>query len=216
MDYKTTCQLPFGAYVQVHDEISNTNTMEPCTTGAINLGPTGNVQGAHKFLSLVTDEVITHKKWTELPVPCEVIIKPEDMAADPNDDVAVILQDDEEELEHLEDRNETIKESMTPKQQSEQEEENFEAILEREEEVTTELVGTKEPVGTEEQAEEEEVLRHEDCEVDVSATDDTMVMANGENRKELEKRYRYDLRAKRDHDYSYRFTLLSLKAGIKY
>jgi hypothetical protein len=50
LNYKTTCQLRFGAYVQVHDEISNTNTMEPCTTGAINLGPTGNVQGAHKFL----------------------------------------------------------------------------------------------------------------------------------------------------------------------
>jgi hypothetical protein len=31
---------------------------------------------------------------------------------------------------------------LTPKQQSEQEEENFEEIREREEEVTTELVGT--------------------------------------------------------------------------
>ncbi len=47
LDYKAICQIPFGAYVQVHDDLSVVNTMEPHTTGAINLGPTGNIQGAH-------------------------------------------------------------------------------------------------------------------------------------------------------------------------
>ncbi len=45
-DYKSIFQLPFGAYVQVHDDLDITNTMESKTTGAINLGPAGNKQGA--------------------------------------------------------------------------------------------------------------------------------------------------------------------------
>jgi hypothetical protein len=47
LDYKRVCQLPFGAYVQVHDDLDITNTMESRSTGAINLGPTGNLQGTH-------------------------------------------------------------------------------------------------------------------------------------------------------------------------
>lgn len=49
LDYKAIGRLPFGAYTQVHDDLAITNTMEPRTTGAINLGPAGNIQGAHIF-----------------------------------------------------------------------------------------------------------------------------------------------------------------------
>lgn len=35
LDYKKVCQLPFGVYVQVHDDQQVTNTMEPRTTGAV-------------------------------------------------------------------------------------------------------------------------------------------------------------------------------------
>jgi hypothetical protein len=48
--------LPFGAYVEVHDDKEVTNNMESRTTGAMNLGPTGNVQGTHKYYSLKTGE----------------------------------------------------------------------------------------------------------------------------------------------------------------
>jgi hypothetical protein len=85
IDYNIMCKIPFGMYVQVHDDLSGTNTMESRTTGAINLGPTGNIQGTHKFLSLQTGEIIVCRKWTELPVPAEVIDKLEDMNTDKSD-----------------------------------------------------------------------------------------------------------------------------------
>jgi len=58
IDYKILCQLPFGAYVQVHDDKDVTNNIDSRTTGAINLEPIGNVQGTHKFLSLKTGEIL--------------------------------------------------------------------------------------------------------------------------------------------------------------
>ncbi len=57
LDYKTIRQLPFGAYIQVHNDPQITNTMNPRTSGGINLRPC-NTQGWHKFLSLTTGEVI--------------------------------------------------------------------------------------------------------------------------------------------------------------
>jgi hypothetical protein len=47
-DLHARCQ--FGQYVQTHEEHSN--GMEPRTTGAICLGPTGNAHGSHYFFSL--------------------------------------------------------------------------------------------------------------------------------------------------------------------
>jgi hypothetical protein len=47
--------------------------MQSRTTGAINLGVTGSIQGTHKFFSLSTGEIIVRRKWTELPIPNEVI-----------------------------------------------------------------------------------------------------------------------------------------------
>ncbi len=221
LEYKTVCQLPFGSYVQVHDEVSQTNTMEPRTTGAINLGPTGNVQGAHKFLSLVTGEVIIRCRWTELPVPSEVILRLEELAKDPNDDITMVLEDDEV-IE-----NESEESTGEPVEMAE--------IIEMPDvpEVPVEIQHTPADIGglehqmerldeatmrtTEEQYEEEHQVNPsvEDQEADVSMTDDTVQTANGDKRKELEQRYRYNLRAKRDRDYSYRYTLLSLKSGIK-
>jgi hypothetical protein len=47
--------------------------MQARTTGAINLGVTGNIQGTHRFYSLRTGEIIVRRNWTELPIPNEVI-----------------------------------------------------------------------------------------------------------------------------------------------
>jgi hypothetical protein len=62
LHYKTICRIPFGAYAQVHDDPSITNTMESRTTGAISLGTTGNIQGTYRFLNLQTGEIIA--RWT--------------------------------------------------------------------------------------------------------------------------------------------------------
>ena len=45
LDYKVHCRLPFGAYCEVHDEPSPSNTSKSRTTGAIALGPNGHLQG---------------------------------------------------------------------------------------------------------------------------------------------------------------------------
>ncbi len=96
IDYKNVCRLPFGAYVQVHDDRQITNTMESRTTGAINLGATGNVQGAHRFLSLVTGDIIVCRSWTELPIPAEVLIRMEELSTDPNDTMEDLEDEDED------------------------------------------------------------------------------------------------------------------------
>jgi hypothetical protein len=71
LDFKAVCKLPFGACAQVHDDLSVTNTMETRTTGSINLGPTGNIKGAHRFLSSTSGNIIVRQKWTELHIPLE-------------------------------------------------------------------------------------------------------------------------------------------------
>jgi len=43
-----------------------------CVNGQC-LGPTGNQQGGHWFLSLSTGARIRRHQWTELPMPVEVI-----------------------------------------------------------------------------------------------------------------------------------------------
>ncbi len=52
LDYKKMCRLPFGENMQVHEDKQLTNTVEPQTLGAINLGPTGYILGGHHFLNL--------------------------------------------------------------------------------------------------------------------------------------------------------------------
>ena len=72
-DYGKHCRLPFGSYVQAHEEPNPTNTQAARTVGAICLGPTGNSQGSYKFLNLRTGRPLTRRNWTPLPMPKEVI-----------------------------------------------------------------------------------------------------------------------------------------------
>ena len=64
-------KLEFGSYVQTHEEHSNDMTHR--TLGAICLGPNGNRQGGHYFMSLTSGSRITRHRWTELPMPKDVI-----------------------------------------------------------------------------------------------------------------------------------------------
>jgi hypothetical protein len=66
LDCKTICQLPFGAYAQVHDDIQTTNTMKSRTTGGINIEPS-NMRGGHKCKSMETSEISVRRRWTKLP-----------------------------------------------------------------------------------------------------------------------------------------------------
>ena len=73
LSYSRHVQLEFGEYVQTHEE--HTNEMMERTLSAICLGPTGNQQGSHWFLSLSTGARIVHHCWTRLPLPREAIIR---------------------------------------------------------------------------------------------------------------------------------------------
>jgi len=65
LDCKNICKIPFGSYVQVHEDRQVTNTMESRTTGAICLGPS-NMNGGYNFFSLETGEIRRNYlfRWT--------------------------------------------------------------------------------------------------------------------------------------------------------
>jgi hypothetical protein len=58
LDFTKHCKSPFGTYGKVHDEPVPRNTMVTRSTPAIVLGPTGNLQGTYKFLSLATGKKV--------------------------------------------------------------------------------------------------------------------------------------------------------------
>jgi hypothetical protein len=65
--------IPFGAYVQTHE--AHDNDMEQRTMSCICLGPTGNKQGGHHFMSLTSGERVVRHRWTELPMPRDAITR---------------------------------------------------------------------------------------------------------------------------------------------
>jgi len=71
LTYDKHVRLPFGAYVQTHEE--HTNDLRHRTLGAICLGPTGNAQGGHFFMSLTSGARIIRHRWTPLPMPSDAI-----------------------------------------------------------------------------------------------------------------------------------------------
>ena len=74
LDYRKHIRLEFGAYVQTHEE--HTNDMLPRTIlGALCLGPSGNEQGGHYFMSLMTGCRLLRDHWTELPMPQDAITR---------------------------------------------------------------------------------------------------------------------------------------------
>jgi hypothetical protein len=92
---------------KVHEDLEITITMQPRTTGAINLGPTGNIQGTHRLLSLKTGETIIRRKWTELPVPDDVIDRLKEISGDADDiEMANFISDDRDENLNITDKNE--------------------------------------------------------------------------------------------------------------
>jgi hypothetical protein len=74
LDAKLHCKTPFGAYCKMHTDPDITNTMEPRTKWGINMGPTGNLQGSYKFMSLTTRKKIARRKFTEMPMT-EAVMK---------------------------------------------------------------------------------------------------------------------------------------------
>jgi len=154
LNYKTNCRLPFGAYAQVHNDQSITNTMISRTTGAISLGSVGNMQGTYHFMSLRTGDIIVRRTWTELPMPAEVIDRVmelttnegeyeddlDELEAEPNDDDPREINEDEvpnDEVNHTQETNSVVQgeqqQSGQDKQMNEQDETRIEDDLQHKE-----------------------------------------------------------------------------------
>ncbi|KAG7373060.1 hypothetical protein IV203_033784 [Nitzschia inconspicua] len=73
LTYDKHVRLEFGSYVQTHEV--HTSEMRQRTLGAICLGPTGNSQGGHYFMSLTSGERLVRHKLTSLPMPDEAIAR---------------------------------------------------------------------------------------------------------------------------------------------
>jgi len=73
LDYRHHCRAPFGAYCEVYEDNTPTNSTKTRGIPAICLGPTGNIQGTYSFLSLVSGLVIKRRQFDELPAPDSII-----------------------------------------------------------------------------------------------------------------------------------------------
>ncbi len=82
LSFKKHLQLQIGTYCQVHEEDTPRNSQLPRTKGAICLGPSGNVQGGYKFMSLNSGKKITRRSWDEIPMPDTVIDRVNELGKD--------------------------------------------------------------------------------------------------------------------------------------
>jgi hypothetical protein len=225
LNYKTVCRIPFGAYAQVHDDQNVTNTMASRTTGAISLGSTGNIQGTYRFMSLRTGDIIVRRTWTELPIPSEVIDRMTELYIIESDDV-----DYQHELYELEELGEESEENTNEPDEEQLEKDNTsrEAMIERDsthtrdgelqqgyEEENFDL--NKENENTESEEVVQETVENE--------TDSGPIMVEGdidpdpimeEENKEIQPQTNgHNLRHNRERNYSYRFTFLSVRVGLR-
>jgi len=198
LDYKKVCQLPFGAYVQVHDDLDITNTMESRTTGAINLGPTGNLQGTHRFLSLKTGELLARRRWTELPVPSDVIHRVEEMAGESEDVLRSLTDVEGDDYDHGDQNDDTAEEDVTNHDTVDGEKSNEENITEI---VINDEFGDIGVITDETKAIHEESINNNE--------------ENEPKESRHETTHGYNLRENRSRDYSHRFAFLSVNAGLK-
>lgn len=71
IDANKHCVIPFGEFVQTHDQ--NKNTMASRKIDTIALRPTGNAQGGYYFYFLQTGRPINCNRWTEIPMTADVV-----------------------------------------------------------------------------------------------------------------------------------------------
>jgi hypothetical protein len=80
LDAKLHCRAPFGSYCETHEDPDIKSMLDPRTKWEICMGPTGNLQGSYKFLSLSTGKKVIRRKFMEMPITDSVIKKVEEMA----------------------------------------------------------------------------------------------------------------------------------------
>ena len=82
LNYNLQLTLHIGQYCQVHEEFTPRNSQLPRTQGAICLGPSGNIQGGFKFMSLATGKVLSRRTWDNILIPNSVITRVNQLGKD--------------------------------------------------------------------------------------------------------------------------------------
>ena len=159
--------LTFGDYCQVYAFPEPVNSTLPRTTGAIAEYPTGNVDGAWKFYSLVTGKELTRNHWVLLPTPDIVTQKMESLSnADarvqsivetnvPEQPQTTVEADESEEVENLGTENNNEQNREDP------------AILEEPDDLhESEVIESNEILQGQEHVPEQDDYKHAHCEKD--------------------------------------------------
>ena len=73
LSFAVHCRAPFGSLCTVYDDPEITNNMAERSWEGINLGPSGNMQGSHKFYCLSTRTVYKRRQFDERPMPDSTI-----------------------------------------------------------------------------------------------------------------------------------------------
>jgi hypothetical protein len=68
LDFSKHCSIPFGSYVQAHQEPNPTNAQHPRTLDCIFLRYVDNLQGGHKLLNLHSGHTIKRRTITPVPI----------------------------------------------------------------------------------------------------------------------------------------------------
>ena len=81
LDPKIHARVPFGAYCEVHNEPSPTNSMQPRTHAMISFLTCGNIQVSVYSLCVTMEIVLKCCLFTKLPMPDFIVKLIEKMAA---------------------------------------------------------------------------------------------------------------------------------------
>jgi hypothetical protein len=175
------------------------------------LGPTGNLQGTHRFYSLKTGEIVVRRKWTELPVPSDVIERLDDLTLDRSDCEQDLYDNIDQEIEEnghvveVEEKEQQVTPVMDNKEEEQVEIEDHQMELSLEENVNN-----LEHVGLE--------MNNEGDDETIECTSDGRQLSEEEyknNQENEEQVRRYNLRPRQHRDYSYRFAMVSVKVGLE-
>ena len=214
LDCKNICKIPFGSYVQVHEDQHVTNTMESRKTGAICLGPS-NMNGGYNFFSLETGEIIIRRNWTELPVPMDVVSRLKEMSNGRNSNIEEILEDklpsDEWGLkEDAEEEKEILNNNASEEEEMIITEENHVGNVIKEE---FDFSGDRDGVRVKENGDFGLIL--DDKEEETRNNESPGIIDMVQEKENHEPLKRYNLRPNQTPNYSHRFALLSVHAGVR-
>jgi hypothetical protein len=73
LDFNKYCSVPFGAYVQAHNEPNFKNSQQPRAIDCIYLRYIDNIQGGHHLLDLNTGYTIKRRSITQVPITNNII-----------------------------------------------------------------------------------------------------------------------------------------------